>query len=197
MTEPERITELGRLSDQINQAVHARMDRTGALYKDALVAEMRENPEAFSRLERLMAKHQQLTVDALGEAKRTLRAQAPSLSEGRLMGNDWDEVQVEICDGVKRLMSSNSGWDYPTALRVLLSQNSDLSERYNKSMKIAASSFREPTLQEFKHGIAASEIHTLVEKKLVASEGRTGYRTAFQEVLAERPDLALGGGRAD
>jgi hypothetical protein len=182
--EQERIADLGRVVEGINDAVHARMDRTGLLYKDALVAEMRENPDIFSRMERLMAKHQQLTVDALHEARKVLRGEAQGLSEGRQMEDEYYAAQAELCERVKRLMVSDSTLNYRDALSMAMRREPELAKRCSVSGP--------QNLRPLDHqsGDLASQLHALVKEKVAASEGKTSYSAAFGWVLAENPGLA-------
>jgi hypothetical protein len=191
MTEPERIAELGRVSEEINDAVHARMEKTGALYKDALVAEMRENPDIFSRLERLMDKHQRLTVNALDEARKVVRgeAQSQSLSEGRQMQNEYYTTQSEWCEAAKRLMASDSTLDYRAALQMAMRRHPELADRCEAAKHRA---FGGPNCRpvDYRNGDVASELHALTKEKVAASAGKISYTAAFGWVLSEHPGLA-------
>ena len=189
MTEPERIAELERVSEEINRAVHARMDGTGASYLDALVAEMEENPERFSQLERLMAKHGQLTVDALDEAKRRLQARRQTLSEGRRMRDEWDALQVELCERVKRLLLADGNSDYGTAMRMVMLRDPELGRRYENARRQSLAT-RDVWRGGSQDESLASELHALTKEKAAASEGKTDYAVALKSVLCERPDLA-------
>lgn len=182
MTEPERIAELARVSEEINNAVHARMEKTGLLYRDALVAEMRENPDVFSRMERLMDKHQQLTVNALDEARKIVRGEAQ-------MQHEHDTAQVELCEKTKRLMASDSTLDYGTALRMVMWRDPKFAERYENArrQRLCTSNVRPIGSRDENVG---SEIHSLTKEKVAASEGKTSYAAAMGWVLSERPDLA-------
>jgi Mu-like prophage I protein len=188
MAEPERIAELSRVSEEINNAVHARMERTGLLYLDALVAEMRENPDIFSRLEGLMGKHQQLTVNALDEARKIVRGKAQILSEGGQMQNEYNTTQVELCQRAKRLMASDSTLDYATALRMVGWRDPEFAERCESARRqyLSMSDARPVGSQDESVGL---EIDTLTKEKIAASVGKTSYAAAMGWVLSEHPDL--------
>lgn len=107
--------------------------------------------------------------------------------EGRVNGDEWDAVSVEVNERVKQTMAAK-GLDYGSAMRALMLADRDLWHRYIEAKARYLSNPDGTRLQQ-QSGEVALEMHPLVQAKLAASEGRMDYATALKTVLSERPDL--------
>jgi hypothetical protein len=133
--------------------------------------------EINGRVQRMMAGDRRLDWAAAFQA---VMAADPSLA-----GKNWDAINVEISRRVKAQMAANNALDYGRALQAVLLGDPNLARDYRaaKFTQLGA-----PCLSAVNQ--VDAEIAPMVKEKIVMNEGGIDYRTAFNLVLRERPDLA-------
>jgi hypothetical protein len=109
--------------------------------------------------------------------------------EQREVSNDWEDVQVEVCQRVKLVMAARN-LDYSAALQRLMSDDRDLSERYREAKNRDLGTPSVWPINERLGADAGARVAELVKQKIAASEGKTSGQEALRLVLAENAGLA-------